>query len=246
MSFGGGSNDGGTTNTSVQPYAGAQPQLNQILSEAGTIYGQGPQYVAPTTQQMEGLAAQENIANLANQQIASTIQGQYSNPFLSPIIADAASGVYTNVAQQFTGAGRTPSSPMAQQQVVSQLGKQALPLAFQAYENERARQLGTARAVPSLTAVGQELRGLEQERQAAPFESLQRYSGIVSPIAAGFPTTLGQSSVQKNALGTAAGGALGGAALGDMLGSGFRFGGLSGAGLGAALGGGFGLLGGLL
>lgn len=246
MSFGGGSNDGGTVSTGVQPYSAAQPQLNQILSEAGSIYGQGPQYVAPTTQQLEGLAAQENIANLANQQIAQTIQGQYSNPFLSPIIADAASGIYTNVAQQFSGAGRTPSSPMAQQQVVSQLGKQALPLAFQAYENERARQLGTARAVPSLTAVGQELRGLEQERQAAPFESLQRYSSLVTPIASGFPTTQQVSSVDKNALGTAAGGAIAGATLGDMFGSGFRMGGLSGAGLGAALGGGFGLLGGLL
>ena len=103
MSFGGGSNDGGTTNTAVQPYAAAQPQLNQILSEAGTIYGQGPQYVAPTEQQLQGLAAQENIANLANQQIAATIQGQYSNPFLSPLIADAASSAYTNVAQQFSG-----------------------------------------------------------------------------------------------------------------------------------------------
>ena len=54
---------------------------------------------------MQGLAAQENIANLANQQIVDTISGQYSNPFLSPIIADAASSVYTNVAQQFSGAG---------------------------------------------------------------------------------------------------------------------------------------------
>jgi hypothetical protein len=103
MSFGGGgggnSGGGGTQVTSVQPYAAAQPALNQIISEAGTIYGQGPQYVAPTQQQLQGLAAQENIANLANQQIASTIQGQYSNPFLSPLIADAASSVYTNVAQ---------------------------------------------------------------------------------------------------------------------------------------------------
>ena len=246
MSFGGGSNDGGTTNTAIQPYAAAQPQLNQILSEAGTIYGQGPQYVAPTEQQLQGLAAQENIANLANQQIAATIQGQYSNPFLSPMIADAASSAYTNVAQQFSGAGRTPGSPMSQQQVVSQLGKQALPLAFQASEAERNRQLQTARAVPSLTAVGEQLRGLEQERLNAPYQSLAQYSNIVTPIASGFPTTQAQTSVQQNALGTAAGGAVTGAVLGDMLGSGFSMGRLSGAGLGAALGGGFGLLGGLL
>ena len=41
--------------------------------------------------------------------------------------------MFTTVAQQFSGAGRTPTSPMAQQQVATQLHKQALPLAFQAY-----------------------------------------------------------------------------------------------------------------
>ena len=51
MSFGGGS--GGQTSTiqQAEPYAPAQPALNQIISEAGTIYGQGPSaagYVAPT------------------------------------------------------------------------------------------------------------------------------------------------------------------------------------------------------
>ena len=81
MSFGGGGggNQGSTTQTSVmQPYAPAEPELNQILSEAGTIYGQGPAaagYVAPTTQTMQGLAAQEQMANAANQQILGTIQG---------------------------------------------------------------------------------------------------------------------------------------------------------------------------
>ena len=36
MSFGGGSSGGGQTTTqSVQPYAAAQPALNQIISEAG-------------------------------------------------------------------------------------------------------------------------------------------------------------------------------------------------------------------
>ena len=90
MSFGGGSSGGGTQ-ARVDPYAPAQPALNQIISDASAIYGQGPQYVDPTTQQIAGLAAQENIAGLANTQIANTISGQYSNPFLSPLIADAAS-----------------------------------------------------------------------------------------------------------------------------------------------------------
>ena len=57
MSFGGSSGGGsGTTSTTTQPYAPAEPALNQIISEAGTIYGQGPTgagYVAPTTQTMQ-------------------------------------------------------------------------------------------------------------------------------------------------------------------------------------------------
>ena len=238
MSFGGGSSGGGQTQVvSNEPYAPAQPALNQIVSDASAIYGQGPQYVAPTTQQLTGLAAQENIANLANTQIADTISGQYSNPFLSPLIADVASSAYTNVAQQFSGAGRTPGSPMSQQQVVSQLGKQALPLAFSAYNQERNRQLQTARAVPSLTSVGQELRGLEQERVMAPFENLQRFQSVIGPVASGLPSRQATTDYNPNPIGMAAGGALSGAMLGDMFGK---------AGMGAAIGGGFGLLGGLL
>ena len=239
MSFGGGgsSGGGGTTIQSNEPYAPAQPALNQIVSDASAIYGQGPQYVDPTTQQLSGLAAQENIAGLANTQIADTISGQYSNPFLSPLIADVASSAYTNVAEQFSGAGRTPGSPMSQQQVVSQLGKQALPLAFQSYENERNRQLQTARAVPSLTAVGEELRSLQQEQNLAPYQNLQRYSNIINPVASGFPTQQGTQSFDSNPVGMAAGGALTGAALGSMF---------DRTGMGAAIGGGFGLLGGLL
>jgi hypothetical protein len=237
MSFGGGSSGGGTQ-ARVDPYAPAQPALNQIISDASAIYGQGPQYVDPTTQQLSGLAAQENIAGLANTQIADTISGQYSNPFLSPLIADVASSAYTNVAEQFSGAGRTPGSPMSQQQVVSQLGKQALPLAFQSYENERNRQLQTARAVPSLTAVGEELRSLQQEQNLAPYQNLQRFSNVITPVASGFPVQQGTQSFDKNPFGMAAGGALTGLAIGD------QFGGRGG--MGAAIGAGFGLLGGLL
>jgi len=238
MSFGGSSSGGGgTTVQSNEPYAPAKPALNQIITDASAIYGQGPQYVAPTTQQVAGLAAQENIAGLANTQIANTISGQYSNPFLSPLIADAASSAYTNVAEQFSGAGRTPGSPMSQQQVVSQLGKQALPLAFQTYENERNRQLQTARAVPSLTSVGEELRSLQQEQNLAPYQNLQRFSNVITPVASGFPVQQGTQSFEKNPFGMAAGGALTGLAIGDQFGK---------AGMGAAIGGGFGLLGGLL
>jgi len=241
MSFGGGGSSG-TTTTTAQPYAPAEPALNQILSEAGTIYGQGPAgagYVAPSTQTLQGLAAQETIANAANQQILNTIQGQYTNPFLSPLISQAATDIYSNVAGQFSGAGRTPGSPLMQSQVIGQVADKALPYAFGQLERERARQLSTAQRVPSLTAVGGQLEDIQAEQQFAPQAALQQYYNTVAPIAFGLP--VGQTQTQApraNPVTMAAGGAMTGASLAPMLGA-------TGP-MGAAIGAGFGLLGGLL
>ena len=245
MSFGGGGSGSGQTTTIQQadPYAPAQPALNQIISEAGTIYGQGPSaagYVAPTQQTLQGLAGQEQIAQAANQQILGTIQGQYTNPFLSPLISQAATDVYSNVAGQFSGAGRTPGSPMMQSTVTGQVAQKALPYAFQQLERERGRQLQTAQTVPSLTAVGGALEDISRQQQMGPQAALSQYYNTVAPIAFGLPTQ--QQSTQApraNPLAMAAGGAMSGAAMGSMFGPG-------GAGMGAMIGGGFGLLGGLL
>ena len=243
MSFGGGGGgqQGGTTTSTIDPYAPAQPALNQILSEAGTIYGQGPSaagYVAPTTQTMQGIAAQETMANAANQQILGTIQGQYTNPFLSPLIQGAAQDVYSNVAGQFTGAGRTPGSPLSQSTALGQVAQKAMPYAFGQLERERARQLGTAQRVPSLTAVGGQLEDIQAQQQLAPQMALEQYAGTVLPIASGWGTQAGSQTVpQGNPITMAAGGAMSGAAMGSMFGMGP---------MGAMIGGGMGLLGGLL
>ena len=243
MSFGGGGGGTYTTVNRVEPYAPSTPALNQIISEAGTIYGQGPAgtgYVAPSTQTIQGLAAQETMAKAANQQLMDTIQGKFSNPFLSPLIAQAGKDIYTNVAAEFSGAGRTPTSMGAQSAVIGQVADRALPLAFAQLERERNRQLQTARAVPSLTAVGGALEDIQAERQLAPFAALQQYQQTVSPIAFGLPQTVGtQTQPRPNPVGMAAGGALTGAALGSQIGS-------IGGPMGAAIGAGFGLLGGLL
>ena len=233
MSFGGGSS-GGTTTQQVTPYAPAEPALSQILSEAGQLYGQGvgaAGYVAPTQQTLQGLAAQEAMGTAAQQQLAATLGGQYLNPFLQPLLQKTAGDIATSVSQQFTGAGRTPGSPMSQQQIVSQVAQAALPLAFGQYETERGRQLGIATRTPSLLQTGQQLEALQRQRQLAPAQALQQYAGFVSPIATGLPTTIGSQQVQANPLTTALGGA--------VLGSGLE-------GVGAVLGGGLGLLGGLL
>jgi hypothetical protein len=238
MSFlGGGSSGGGnqTQTTTTQPYAPAQPALNQIISEAGAIYNQGPGaagYVAPTTQTTQGIAQQEVMANAANQQLADTLSGKYLNPFLSPLIQKTAGDVYGNVASQFTGAGRTPTSPLAQSQVVQQVAQQALPLAFQQYNIDRSRQLDIASRAPSLTSVGSQLENIQRQQNLAPFQALQQYGSIVSPIAAGFPVQSGAVNTRANPFSTALGGAI--------------VGGQFGGGTGAVIGGLGGLLGGLL
>ena len=233
MSFGGGG--GGTQTTQVTPYAPAQPALNQILSESGNLYNQGVAasgYVAPTEQTLTGLAQQEVMGTAAQNELAATLGGQYLNPFLSPLIQKAGSDIYGSVASQFSGAGRTPGSPLMQNQVASQVAQAALPMAFNTYENERARQLGVASQAPSVLQTGQQLESLQRQQQLAPFQSLQQYAGLVSPIASGFPVQSGSTNTQTNPLTSAAGGAL----LGSQFGGGY----------GALIGGGLGLLGGLL
>ena len=143
-----------------------------------------------------------------------------------------AGDIATGVQSQFSAAGRTPGSPMSQQQIVSQVAQAALPLAFGQYETERGRQLGIASQAPSLVQTGSQLENIQRQRQLAPTQALQQYANFVNPIATGLPTTVGTQQTQANPFSTAMGGAL----VGGQFGGGF----------GALLGGGLGLLGGLL
>jgi hypothetical protein len=120
---------------------------------------------------------------------------------------------------------------MAQQQALSQVAQAALPLAFQEYGTERGRQLGLATSLPSLFQTGQQLEAIQRQQQLAPFQALSQYSGLISPIASGFPYESAQTQTQVNPLTTA----LGGAVLGSTFG-----------GRGAIYGGLGGLIGGLL
>jgi len=235
MSFGGGSSGGGQVqNQSVNPYAPAQPALNQIIGEAGNLYNQGVQasgYVAPSTQTTQGLAQQEVMANAANTQLADTLSGKYLNPFLSPMLQGAANDIATSVNSEFSGAGRTPGSMMNQQQILSGITQEAIPYAFDQYEKERQRQLGIASAAPGLTQVGASLENIQRQQNLAPAQALQQYSSFVNPIASGFPVRTGQTQTSANPVTTAMGGALIGSKFGVQ---------------GALIGGGLGLLGGLL
>lgn len=186
------SSSGDVTQQTVSgAYAPATPALGQILTEATNIYNLGVPasgYVAPTQQTLSGIAQAEQMANLAQQQQAATLAGGYLNPFLSPMLQQFGEEAYTTVASQFSGAGRTPGSPVSQQQVASQVAARALPYAFQTYGQERAFQEAAAQRTPTLTQVGSQLEALQRAEQLAPFQALQQYSGLVSPIAFGFPT----------------------------------------------------------
>jgi len=240
MSFLGGGGGSGTTVQSVNPYAPAQPALNQILANASQLYQQGATspYVAPSEQTLTGLGIQESLGTAGAQQLASTLAGNYLNPFLSPIIQRAGQEAYGTVAQQFSGAGRTPGSPMSQQQVADIVAQRALPYAFQSYGQERQNQLGVAQAVPSLFTTGQQLEQLQRQYQQAPFQALQQYAGMVTPIASGLPITTAERTSQTNPLTAGLGGALVGSQLlpsifsGVSAGQGAAYGGIGGLGLG--------------
>ena len=231
MSFGGGSSGGGQVqNTTVNPYAPAQPALNQIIGEAGNLYNQGVAasgYVAPTTQTTQGIAQQELMANAANTQLQDTLAGNYLNPFLSPMLQGSANQIATAVNSEFSGAGRTPGSAMNQQQILSGITQEALPYAFDQYDTERQRQLGIASAAPTLTQVGGQLENIQRQQNMAPFQALSQYSNIVNPIASGFPVQSGQTQTNPNRVTQGLGGALignmiapgiGGAVVGGLLG----------------------------
>ena len=230
MSFLGGGASGGQVQTQTnQPYAPAQPALNQIISEAGNLYNQGvgaAGYVAPTTQTTQGIAQQEVMAGAANQQLADTLAGNYLNPFLSPMLQGSANQIATAVNSEFSGAGRTPGSMMNQQQILSGITQEALPLAFDQYERERQRQLGIASAAPTLTQVGSQLENIQRQQNLAPFQALSQYSNIVNPIASGFPVQQSQTDPNRVTQG------LGGALIGNMIAPG-----IGGAVVGGLLGG---------
>jgi hypothetical protein len=234
MSFGGGSSGGGTQIIKQDPYDPAKPALNQIISEAGALYNQGvgaAGYVAPSTQTTQGLAAQELMGTAANQQLADTLSGKYLNPFLSPMLQGSANEIATSINQEFSGAGRTPGSPMSQQQILSGITQEAIPLAFDQYERERQRQLGIASAAPSLVQTGSQLENIERQKNMAPFAALQQYGGLVNPIGLGLPTQNRNTNIDPNRVTQG----LGGAMMGNMMFPGSQWGAIGGALLGGLL-----------
>ena len=183
MSSGGGNQ---TTTQRTEPYAPAEPFLQDILGEAQNIYrsGVGRQFfpgstVVPfATQTQSALdlgqaaaleaAGPSQLMNLAGSTISDFASGAGQNQYLDQIRSGITSDVMGNIATQFGGMGRTGTSPMAQQAAARGITQAYAPIAAELSQAERSRQLAAA---------GQ-LSPLQQQMDARRFGGIGQLSGI--------------------------------------------------------------------
>ena len=162
MSRGGG-NDTKETTTRAEPYAPAEPYLQDIMNEAASLYasGTGMQYYPGSTvvpmsgQTQAALAGQENLgfgmmggsplysqsadimSGYAGGLAPSTFAGGQS---LDDFRNTLASQAMDSVQQEFAGMGRTGSSPQAQAAVAQRFSDSFVPTALSFREQELGRQ----------------------------------------------------------------------------------------------------------
>ena len=183
MSSGGGSQ---TTTQRTEPYAPAEPFLQDILGEAQNIYrsGAGRQFcpgstVVPfATQTQSALdlgqaaaleqAGPSQLMNLAGSTISDFASGAGQNQYLDQIRSGITSDVMGNIATQFGGMGRTGTSPQAQQAAARGITQAYAPIAASLSQQERARQLAAAGQLSPLQA------GMDARR----FDALSQLAGV--------------------------------------------------------------------
>ena len=254
------SSGGGTTSTiqKADPWKGAQPYLYDIMGQAQNLYNQsaGDTYYPGSTvvpfspETQAGLGAITSRATqgsplnaAAQQQILSTIGGDYLDPTQNPAYGGLMQDVRNQVNSQFGAAGRTASGAHA-----GAMTRQMMDAGGRLYNQERTHQLNATQLAPQLAGqdyidanallgVGAQREGLGQQyvqdqlarwnyAQQQPWQNLQNYSGLVTGMGGmGGQTSMTQPGAQSNPIGSAMGGAL----LGNMLFPGV--GGLIGGGL---------------
>lgn len=175
-----------TTSQTTQPWQEAIPQLKDIMSKAGSLFGssnatlQGRD-VTPSYNQ--GMGALNNLisggGNLSA--LTNTANGDYLDVTHSPQWGSMVGGIQDAVNSQFSMAGRT-GSPAHAGVMTSELGK----LAGQLYDSERSRQLGSAGQLGSFMQSGASaLPGMYDFGNAdtnALWNNLARYAGIGTSI----------------------------------------------------------------
>lgn len=261
-----------------------QPYISDSLTEAQKLYQSGAGYypnstVAPlsgTSQQAIDLTTQRAlngnpVQSAAQGNAAATLRGDFlnSNPHLQGAIDSATQGLvrqYTNATMPgieagFSKSGRYGSGAQqaavsdAQANLATGIGNITNSMAYNDYNNERARQVQTSALAPSLAGMDftnlQALSGagsaLDSQSQAELNDLIARYNyanggalddyiaRIGGTGASNYSSTTGATTVNQSRGAGALGGALSGAAAGSAFGP---WGALAGGTLGA-LGGGF-------
>jgi hypothetical protein len=287
MSGGGSGGGGGTTTQIQQIDPVMRPFINYGLQEATRLYQNpdipqyfpGQTFVSPSQQTQAALQAAQQRATIGNpltpaaqQQALGTIQGNFlgGNPFFEGAFrgaTQAAQTQYMDATQQALSnasrAGRYGSGAMgtaldrAGGVFANALTNTAGQLAFENYNQERARQQAMIGAAPQLAQadyadinqmmnLGQISEGYQQVAledainrfnfaQQAPYMKLQSF--LTGAYGAPMGSVGSVTSPQYS--GSRFGGVLGGAATGAALGSVIP-------GVGTAIGAGVGALGGLL
>lgn len=267
MSGGGDAPD--TTTQRTEPWSGVQPYLTDYLKLGQNVTKNPYQFYngdtvagfAPEQEMGFNLGTQRAMAgsptlNAANQNLTSTLQGNYlnpaTNPYLKGTVDQALGDVQSRINSQFNN--NNFGSSAHQETLQRGLGEQANSIYGQNYAQERDRQLNAAGQATGLAGAdymdANYLQGIGAQRQGLanqylgnagtqfnnaaqwPYEQLQRYGNVVSQGTGQGGTTTTQQPSQGGSNPMA--GALGGAASGAAIGSAFP---VIGTGFGALAGG---------
>lgn len=252
--------------TTSEPWSGVKPYLTDYLQLGQNVTKNPYQFYsgdtvagfAPEQEMGFNLGTQRALAgsptlNAANQNITSTLQGDYLNPASNPYLqatADRALGdVQSRINSQFNNQNFGTSAH--QETLQRGLGEQANQIYGQNYASERDRQLAAAGQAQGLAGadymdanylqgIGAQRQGLANQylgnaagqfNQAAqwPYQQLERYGNVVSQ-GTGQGGTVTSPNPNQGGGSSPMAGALGGAAAGSAFGP---WGALAGGVLGA-------------
>jgi len=263
--MGGGNESPSNQTQTTEPWKGVQPYLTDYLQlgqkvtqnpynfyNGDTVAGFSPEQEMGFNLGTQRALAGSPTLNAANQNITSTLQGNYlspaSNPYLKATADQALGDVQSRINSQFNNNNFGTSAH--QETLQRGLGEQANQIYGQNYQNERGNQLQAAGMAGGLA--GQDymdanyLQGIGAQRQGLanqylgnaagqfnnaaqwPYEQLQRYGQVVQGGTGqgGTTTSTGQNQGGSNPFA----GAIGGAAAGSSFGP---WGALAGGVLGA-------------
>lgn len=184
-----------TQNTTSEPWAAAQPYLQDVMQQTQQQYQSNPGGIGATTNdalnQIQQMAGQGSPGvDAANGYNTNVLNGQYlnegSNPYLSQIWNDQADQITNRMKDMYSGMGRYGSEPM-QNELVQSLGSLHSQLYGGQYNAERDRQTSAAGMAPALDqaryTAPQQLLAAGAYRDQAPMDALSWYNSIIGQAA---------------------------------------------------------------